>query len=76
MYGGDSYIYFVSDRGGHENVWSVRTETPAAANNVASAAAAPPREAKKDKDPDAGRIPPKTAVGSTDTEVHLTSSAG
>lgn len=63
----DSRVYFVSDRGGHENVWSVRTETGA---NFASAAAAPPAAPAPHKDAEpAGKIPPKTAVGSTDTEL-------
>jgi hypothetical protein len=61
-------VYFVSDRGGHENVWSVRTQTPRVSGNVASAATAQPEAAKKEAEP-AGRIPPRTAVGSTDTEL-------
>jgi len=64
----DNRVYFVSDRGGHENVWSVRTETPAAFNNVASAATAQPQGTKRESEA-AGRIPAKTAVGSTDTEL-------
>jgi TolB protein len=64
----DNRVYFVSDRGGHENVWSVRTQTPRVSGNVASAATAQPEAAKKEAEP-AGRIPPRTAVGSTDTEL-------
>jgi TolB protein len=53
----DNRVYFVSDRGGHENVWSVRTEQahqwPTAARN-----------------PKDGPGPaPKTAVGSTSSEM-------
>jgi Tol biopolymer transport system component len=60
----DNRVYFVSDRGGHDNVWSVRTEA-AAAFPVAAGAQPQP---KQDKAP-AATIPPKTAVGSTDAEL-------
>jgi TolB protein len=56
---GDNRVFFVSDRGGHENVWSVRTEAqspwPLATNS------------KKDA-PVKGPIP-KSAIGSTDPEL-------
>ena len=50
----DNRVYFVSDRGGHENVWSVRTEPPTVWPVAGNRKNAP-----------AG----KTAVGSTDPEV-------
>jgi dipeptidyl aminopeptidase/acylaminoacyl peptidase len=57
----DHRVYFVSDRGGHENVWSVRTE-PQGAWPVAGTV-------KKDA-PKTGATPqqPKTEVGSTTPE--------
>ena len=64
----DSRVYFVSDRGGHENVWSVRTESGSAFNVAASAAAAQPTGKNGGGEP-SGRIPPKTAVGSSDLEL-------
>jgi hypothetical protein len=63
----DNRVYFVSDRGGHENVWSVRTETPSSFP-VASAAAGAQRAPRKEGEP-AGKIPPNTAVGSTESEL-------
>ena len=53
----------MSDRGGHENVWSVRTEA-VAAFPIAGAR----REPGQDKE-SAGGVPPKTAVGSTEMEL-------
>jgi Tol biopolymer transport system component len=63
----DNRVYFVSDRGGHENVWSVRAEA-SSAFPVASAGAQAQSSARRDGEP-AGKIPPKTTVGSTDTEL-------
>jgi Tol biopolymer transport system component len=53
----DNRVYFVSDRGGHENVWSVRTE-PISAWPVATGGA--------QKSPATKAPAPKTEVGSTD----------
>ena len=55
----DNRVYFVSDRGGHENVWSVRTQRP----TVWPVAVSPAREG-------AGTpSTPKTAIGSTASEL-------
>ena len=51
----DNRVYFISDRGGHENIWSVRME---GRSNFRVAA-----DNKKDA---AGKPAPKTAVGSSD----------
>jgi Tol biopolymer transport system component len=62
----DNRVYFVSDRGGHENVWSVRTDAQGAWP-VAGVV-------KKDPAPAAAAAPapktpaPKTEVGSTTPE--------
>lgn len=52
----DNRVYFVSDRGGHENVWSVKTER---AHEWPMAA----------RPGNAGAASPKTAVGSTSSEM-------
>jgi TolB protein len=55
----DGRVYFVSDRGGRENVWSARTDPPSVW----------PVATKSKNDP-AGQPPaPKTAIGSTDPEL-------
>jgi TolB protein len=58
----DNRVYFVSDRGGHENIWSVKTEPesalPVAENNMKNAPPAKPT-------PPAG----KSAVGSVDPQL-------
>lgn len=56
----DNRVYFVSDRGGHENVWSVKAEAP----NAWPIAARP-----KDAPGGAVHAAPKTAVGSTTPEL-------
>ncbi|HEY7119483.1 MAG TPA: hypothetical protein VH475_23025 [Tepidisphaeraceae bacterium] len=63
----DNRVYFVSDRGGHENVWSVRTE-PVTPFRVAGAGAAVGPRPKKDP---GGEKPvaPRTEIGSTDAEL-------
>jgi Tol biopolymer transport system component len=56
---GDNRVFFVSDRGGHENVWSVRTE-----------AQSPwPMATNSRKEPPAKSPIPRTTIGSTDTEL-------
>jgi TolB protein len=55
----DNRVYFVSDRGGHENVWSVRTE-PASVWPVA---------ANHGKDGPGPAAVPKTEIGSTSAEL-------
>jgi hypothetical protein len=56
----DNRVYFVSDRGGHENVWSVRTQ-PASVWPVAAGV-------KRDKDAQKPAAPP-TEIGSTTSEL-------
>jgi Tol biopolymer transport system component len=53
----DGRVYFVSDRGGHENVWSVRAET---------APAWPVAGGKREAAP---KVAPKTEVGSISSEL-------
>ena len=55
----DSRVYFISDRGGHENVWSVRTDAPNVWPVASRGAGTAPGSAAQ----------PKTAVGSTAAEL-------
>jgi TolB protein len=64
----DNRVYFISDRSGHENVWSVRTEAAAAFPVAAAAPRTQPRPEKEQADP----VPPapqKNALGSADLEL-------
>jgi len=57
----DNRVYFVTDRGGHENVWSVRTER----QHEWPVAAAKPTN----KDDHHSAPTPKTEIGSTSSEL-------
>jgi hypothetical protein len=63
----DNRVYFVSDRGGHENVWSVRTE-PQGAWPVAGAVKKDAPKAAASAPPAPKTAQPKTEVGSTNPE--------